>query len=238
MKKIIALLIISAAVFGGDREPHESKYIYELEQDTNYFHHKINIEDIKIKEQPPKNNIKLKSREFNKENFMATRIGIQQETFEEKQGFFVESVTPAIDLVFYKKMFDSFYWTFDFQGSKSNFIARQALAYNFSIGNKFSLRPFARLGEKVALTEQFNSGYFFFNVGAQSLININKFDVLLEVYSSPREFSKVGVYLEATYALKYNKIGFYIGQEHYDQDNLEYERQGQETTRAGIILKF
>ena len=238
MKKIIILLtLLSVSVYAEDREANESKYIYDLDQDTKYFHHKIDMNNIQIKDKPRKDNIKLKAKEYNEENFMATRMGVQQETFEEKQGFFVESFTPAIDIIFYKKMFDNFYWTFDFQASKNNMIARQSLAYNFNISS-FKLRPFIRLGEKVAFTEQVNSGYFFFNVGGQVLYKISKYDFLVEAYSSPNEFSKTGFYIEATYALKNNKVGLYFGQEHYDQDTLEYERQGQETNRFGIILKF
>ena len=221
-----------------EEDKNESKYIFGIEHDSRYYQQKIDLNKLEAKERNVKKKAELQQEEYNENNFMATRIGVQQEFFEEKQGFFVESFTPAFDLIFYKKIFDNFFWTFDFQASKSNFIARQLLSYNFNIFDNYSLRPFIRLGEKVALTEQVNSGYFFFNTGTQLIAKYNKWNLMTEFYTSPAEFSKLGIYLEALYKLKFNEVGVYFGQEHYDQTELEYERQGQETTRFGFILKF
>jgi hypothetical protein len=239
MKKLILIitLIVSNLTLSFDNTG-EGKFIYNLEQDSDYFHQKINLKTISPSIKKRNKNNDLNIDDFNDKNIMSFRLGIQQEEYEEKLGFFVSSLTPSFDLTFYKKMNEKLNFDFDFQVSKNNGIFRQSVMYSILNLNSITLSPLLRFGQKLAFTDQVNSGYIFFNLGSAILYEGESFTSRLDVYSSPTTFDKLGFYSELSYRMKNNDVGIYFAQEHYDQLDLEYSRQGQSTSRFGFIVKF
>lgn len=238
--KLVALVLstmVANGVLAQNPKKTDGVFSYSLEQDTNIYSQKIDLNNLSVRDNVV-NDYELTQKEYNRKSVMSMRIGVQEEEFEEKKGFFIQSTTPSIDLTLYKRILGKLQLEFDFQITKSNLIARQGLSYPLFNFYGFSLSPVIKLGEKIAITDQVNSGYFFLHTGGQLAYENRFVSMRVEGYSSPSSFKETGIYGEILYKSEKNQIGFYYAKEHYNPIKVEYLRQGQTATRLGLVLKF
>lgn len=171
--------------------------------------------------------------EFNKRTPFTYRIGIQQDEFESKNDIFIQSLTPSIEFAFQKKSYQWLFYDFNFQLSKNAFIPMQEVNIGYSY--LFLLNQF---GQKLALSEQVNSGYIFYNVGVGGYLNFWGFNMNYKILTDVANFNSNSFYIDFLKQFESDSIGIYFALENYNPINQENERQGQQTSKGGIIFKY
>lgn len=236
MKKniiIIISLMLSFNVFA--KVDNDTYFNYDLNQttDTKTYNYDLKTLDNPIEEK------KISVSEYNSLNIMGFSFGVTQEEFEEKDSFYKKAISPTLSLKFLKKMLPWLENKYSFSASKNNLIMKQSFLFNFFDNKYIHLKPIIQLGEKVALSEQKNSGYFFLNTGINAYIKYKKILIDFNYLRNYSSFEYDSFNLEALYNIeKDSYIGIYFGLENYIPMNIEYSREGQQNLNLGLIYYY
>lgn len=228
---IILLFLTGIKVNAQPKDP----YLWNLEQTSQDYSIKIDTKSFEKeeKEQP------FKAEVFNSKNIIHFFFGLQYDEFEEDPGLFVRNLTPSAHLNWQQRF--SLNWGYELEGqvTKNNFIAKQTLVFGTDYGKRREFFGLAQLGEKVALTKQENSGYFFLNYGAGWVERWGRgFRTDTRVYLSNLKYNLWGWEFKALRKIKQAEVGIYLGVEQYNPLKMDYERQGQTSSRAGIMFAY
>lgn len=208
---------------------------YDLNQ-TRLNGQKIDLKTIQKIE--PKKTFKFE--EFNKQNKFHLFLGVQRDEFEREPGFFVQELNPSIYLNWIQLF--SNYAGVEIEGalSKNAFIPKS----NWLIGTGFhrDLNGFiiGQLGSKLALVRQVTSGYLFYNYGLGLSYKLNSYRLDFRYLIAPTSLDKEwGFELRALKTLSNkSEAGFFVSQENYYPQKLDYSRQGQDTFKMGLLYSF
>jgi len=227
--KLILLMIYSGTAIAKD------PYHWNLEQKSDEYGLIIDTKDFEQKEKEKP----FKAEVFNSKNIINFFFGLQYDEFEEKPGLFARNLTPSAHLNWQQRF--NINWGYELEGqiTKNNFIAKQTLVFGTDYGKRREFFLLAQLGEKVALTDQENSGYFFLNYGGGWIERWgSSYRTDLRAYISNLEYNLWGWELKAMKKLKEAEFGVYVGVEQYNPLSMEYERQGQTSSRLGLVFSY
>lgn len=222
-----------------------SNELYALNKDT-YFNHNLtqttgektydyNLKTIsKIEKE-----VEVSVSEYNEENFINYMFGVEREEFEEPNSFYRQSLSPSFSFRFNKKMFLWLENKYNFNITKNNLILKQEFLFNFFRKSNFNIKPVFQLGQKIAVSEQKNSGYFFSNIGGNFSFKYKKIILDITYLRNFSSFEYDSTTTEILYEIRENNyIGLYFGLENYIPFNLENEREGQQNLRGGLIYYY
>lgn len=230
------IILISSNSYAQYKVDENSYFIYDENASINDFD--TTEIDLKTNKNIVKDEV-MTVESFNKKNIMTFFIGMQQDEFEEKNNFFVRSLTPAFDFRFHRRIASWLGAELDFQISRNAIIPRQSLLIGRGFNTSFEYYLLTQIGEKVALRDQINSGYLFLNLGIGSKIRLFKNHSLdVRAYSNASSFNRYGVETRYLYKVNKSEVGLYFGVEEYNPYKLDYERQGQRSSRFGLLFSY
>lgn len=231
--KILGIILLFYSI--QSRAQPKDPYLWNLDQKSDEYSIIINTNSFEKEEKE----LPFQAEAFNSKNYINFFFGLQNDEFEEEPGLFVRNLTPSAHLNWQQRF--SINWGYELEGqiTKNNFIAKQTLVVGTDYGKRREFFLLAQLGEKVALTKQENSGYFFLNYGGGWIERWGSgFKTDLRAYVSNLEYKLWGWEFKAMRKLKEAEVGIYLGVEQYNPLTLEYERQGQTSSRAGLIFSY
>lgn len=227
----ILFFLISSSTYAVE----DSFILYDFSQTTNEKTYSYNLKTLERTNLEKKDEIRY----FNNKNFVYIMLGMEQEEFEEKDSFYKKSLNPSFSFELNKKYNEWLSFSYYFRTSTENFVAKQNLLISLLNFKGLSLNPLIQLGEKVALSEQNNSGYFFLNLGLNLQYEIGEFSLYLDYLQNYSDFMFNSVTGRIMYEIeKEKKIGLYFGIENYIPIDYEYERQGQRNVRGGFLYYY
>jgi hypothetical protein len=234
IKKIIFILILLVC-----NSALAQTSILDFHYDTNQTRlngQKIDLKTIQKIE--PKKQFKIE--EFNKENKFNLFLGVQRDEFERESGFFVQELNPSVHLNWIQLF--SNYMGIEVEGglSKNALIPKSNLLIGTGFHRDLNVFLVGQVGSKLALVRQVTSGYFFYNYGLGIIYQLSDYKIDFRYLIAPTSLDKeMGFELRALKKLSNkSEAGFYISQENYYPQKLEYSRQGQDTFKVGLLYSF
>lgn len=182
---------------------------------------------------------KITVERFNQMNIINFYTGIQYDEFEESRGIFTRSLTPSAQIEWNRKFTLNIGMELSVQLNKNNIIPKQTLTLGTKYGSPHEFFLALQLGEKIALVEQETSGYFFVNYGAGIISRWTpNYRTDLRAYISNLEYNLWGYEFKMFKKVNKSELGFYFSLDQYNPLSMEYERQGQVSTRGGIVFSY
>lgn len=230
-KSLIILCFLSGLAYGSD----DTFFYYDLNQSTNdkTYNYDLNtLNEIKKEKKDP-------VVKFNEKNYMNFMLGMDQEEFEEKDSFYKRTLNPSFSFDFNHKITTWLMGRYYFRTTTNNFIATQNIILTILKLGSFEVNPLVQIGEKVALKEQKNSGYFFINTGVNLKMKVKKITLSLDYLKNYSDFKFDSTTFRGMYDIENDKkLGIYFGIENYIPLDYSYDREGQRSVRGGFLYMY
>lgn len=182
---------------------------------------------------------KVTAERFNQLNIINFYTGIQTDEFEATRGIFTRSLTPSAQIEWVRKFTLNLGIELSAQLSKNNIIPKQTFTWGTKYGAAHEFFLALQLGQKIALVSQETSGYFFLNYGLGVVSRWTpNYRTDLRAYLSNIEYNLWGYEVKVFKKVNKSELGLYFGLEQYNPFNIEYERQGQVSTRGGFVFSY